>query len=337
MTGDFRVWYTGEQVSFDGLSALVHVGGDFSMSAVEASSISGFDSLTTVDGYFGIYSNLHHLDSIHGFNSLTTVGSWFAIGETLDMKTIDGFHALTTVGGFSIDQNDALTTIDAFDALTISTRGFSFIYNMSLAKIDGFNALTTVLGGVDIRGNWGALNEISGFNALTTVDGTFSVTDNHYLTSISGFQNLTHNGIYGIIRITSNYAFDCSLAPQKDWPLLPATYSTGNMVDCPTGFTEWMTWSGYQTEFERQAANRKYPVVVEGRNNNGVKRIPRILRGFPSRPVQFLVSSFVVHAELREQARPTGECGVHANSSPVVHRCAGKGQESRHLDKKMTK
>ena len=189
---------------------------------------SPLDSLAEVSG--DVDFDFSGLESISGFDCLESVNNFF-IAENSALTSIEGFSALTTIeASFDISLNDALTSIPEFSELTTVADVFLIEENIQLASIEGFSALITVGSNFDILFN-DAFTSINGFNALITVNGDFFIEDNATLASIGGFNNLTSTGVNGSIDINENTALDCT-NPAPNF--LPASFSTGNFVDCAT-------------------------------------------------------------------------------------------------------
>ncbi len=73
------------------------------------------------------------------------------------------------VGGLMIEQNDALTNLQAFGAL-ITTPNLRIVNNPKLLALDGFPSLTQVIGDFQISNNE-SLKAINGFNNLRGISG----------------------------------------------------------------------------------------------------------------------------------------------------------------------
>ena len=79
-----------------------------------------------------------NLSGVANFTSLTTVGGTFLIRNNVRLNGISP-PLLTTIGGnFRIVDNDALTSLDAFDEVATFSGGFFIEGNGTLSNIDGF-------------------------------------------------------------------------------------------------------------------------------------------------------------------------------------------------------
>ena len=93
----------------------------------------------------------------------------------------------------SIFGNDALTSIDGFDALRSTGRSLSIATNVALTDINGFQSLTSVGGYLSIPYNF-ELTRLSAFSALTSIGDFLSIYLNYSLTDLDGFGALTFIG-----------------------------------------------------------------------------------------------------------------------------------------------
>lgn len=283
VTGNLNITKNGALTSLQGLGDLSKARALSIQDNPALTSIEGLKDLTTLDylllnynvsltslkGLEGLTSLLEvelvgneALTSCEGLNNLTTVERYLSISDAPSLTSLEGLNSLTSVAVLGVQNTPALTSLEALQNLTTIAwpwgPGSLYIGNAdSLTSLAGLNSVTTA-GAVYIQRN-ALLASITDLGSLSTVLEWSTVSDNPML--------------------------DCSLTPQP--PFLPVDVSEGNLVDCPTGFTDWLTWSGYQAEFERQAANRRYPVVVEGRNNNGVSEYRGYFVDFPPGPFSF--------------------------------------------------
>ena len=156
-------------------------------------------------------SSLTELKNI--FPALKTVRGHIIIRDNNSLTTISGFDALTHLGGIIINDNNLLATIPSFDALThigfLNGGNITIYDNSSLTTISGFGELTRIDGNLLIYNN-SSLTTLSGFNALTHLiesfprSGRISISANVSLKTISGFDALTR--IEGDLLIQRNAA-----------------------------------------------------------------------------------------------------------------------------------
>ena len=179
-------------------AALTSIGGNLSIpSNATLNTISGFDVLETINGALNIGS----------FN--------FGVGNPA-LTSLPSFPALKSVRDLSIRNNNSLTTVSGFDALTrivgettlgdfISGGDFEIENNPKLTTISGFSALTTVVNNLHIRANR-MLDDYFGLDVLETINGGLNIGSfnfgggNPALTSLPSFPALTNIGGLSIIR-----------------------------------------------------------------------------------------------------------------------------------------
>jgi hypothetical protein len=159
-------------------------------------SLQGLDGVQSVGGEFVIQNT--GITTMGNFSfQLVSAGDFIIVdNELLTNLNISGgseaFPLLSNVNNdFLINQN-ALTSITGFNALTNIGTALNIVDNTALTSITGFNALTNIGTDLVIVGN-PALASITGFNALTNI-GTTLIDDNTALTSITGFDNLNQVG-----------------------------------------------------------------------------------------------------------------------------------------------
>ena len=114
-----------------------------------------------------------------------------------ELTAIPVFTALTRIDGrLNISRNAVLATVSGFGSLShIGTEesffsGISIISNAVLGSVSGFGSLETIEGDFGIRSN-GALSSVSGFGSVQTIEGDFEIERNGALASVSGFGSLT--------------------------------------------------------------------------------------------------------------------------------------------------
>ncbi|HEY5916334.1 MAG TPA: hypothetical protein VIU13_03000, partial [Chryseolinea sp.] len=160
-------------------------------------SINAFANIDSIAGELRIQNNDKLID-LNAFSSLQRVGS-ISIYENQSLASIDGLSNIQQVGaglGSSIwiSNNDALTHIDGFSALSKIGGPVVVRYNHSLESVDGFSSVTQFNGHVEISNN-NVLTSIGGLNKLTQIsDSGFGVgiivNQNPRLAAFNGFSSL---------------------------------------------------------------------------------------------------------------------------------------------------
>jgi|GEM_PF-2169906 len=183
--------------------SLIDIGGTLKISNNRyLQSFTGFDNLTHIGGNFFVFQNA--LDSLSGFNSVTTIDGYFHIRDHTNLYSISGFNALENIGLFlEIHHNDVLFCINGFTNLTNIGSYMDIYENPLLDKIIGLDNLNAVGGTINI-GNNTSLNEISALGELTEILGDFNIYNTNTLENLSSFDNLQL--VAGDIRIYENTA-----------------------------------------------------------------------------------------------------------------------------------
>ena len=136
-------------------------------------TLSGFQSLSIVNGNFGINGS-NSMISISSFDALRIVNGNIDIFNVSPI--LEGFNSLISIGGYLKINSNILTTVSGFNALISIGGYFNIINNSLLTLVSGFSALETITGDFTIVSN-SSLTEISGFLALITVSGTSNSVD----------------------------------------------------------------------------------------------------------------------------------------------------------------
>jgi hypothetical protein len=157
--------------------------------------------VTCVEGHLFIHqgdvsdlSPLASMQEIHGVLSL----HWNQ--QLDDAGGMDSLHSVDQ--GVSIQSNDRLQHIDAFDQLgTLGTdpvqSRITITGNRDLVSVVGFNGLPLIPGNLHILRN-PALETIAGFAEVTQISD-LSISENPLLTTLDGFANLQHVDSLGIV------------------------------------------------------------------------------------------------------------------------------------------
>lgn len=210
---------------------LTSVGGYFNIAGTGLTSISGFNSLQSINGNFSVISN-SALTQISGFNNLTSINGNFVIGAQNQLNPaltqISGFGSLNHLGGnFDIFGNGQLQTVNlsgstigtvngylrlASNGNNLSTvnlgnitavagtspNNYLWLQNIAASAITGLN-LNSVGGNVNV--NITSLTSLPFSNSLTSISGNLSIASNPALTS-SGLGHLT--SVNGNLTINQN-------------------------------------------------------------------------------------------------------------------------------------
>ena len=152
-------------------------------------TISGFDSLTSIEGYVYIENNVA-LETISGFGSLTSIGGACVIINNAALETISGFRNLITVGksvggsfdgiGVLVGQNPELKEISGFGNLKTVEGDFALFMTPLLTNASGLGNVESVGGGLvcdDTKLNKKGFADL--VTSLTTIGGNIFVSDNN--------------------------------------------------------------------------------------------------------------------------------------------------------------
>ena len=154
--------------------------------------VADLDCLCRVENTLSIQGN-DHLVEIHGFPNLVHVGTYLWIDQNQALTSIDAFPYLDGLENqLSISYNDNLTEVRGFDRLS-TVDGFYIKYNDALATLDAFASLEQVGERLYIHST--ALTEITGFDALRSVGDLLYLGLNSALARIEGFNGLEEVGI----------------------------------------------------------------------------------------------------------------------------------------------
>ena len=205
--GDFRIWDMHAVESLDGFNNLAIVGGDVDIWSVPVlTTVDGFQALTSIGANlrftaaplvknFNAFNGLQHvegavtiatfepIDSMNGLQSLATVGISVDIRAT---EHID-LDALMSVG-----QNLQLRECKSISLENLETVGDWFGVYDGPSVFSGGNNLVSVGGTFDLVRT--DLPQLPAFEKLQTIGRDLFITDSKVLTSIGGFNALTHVG-----------------------------------------------------------------------------------------------------------------------------------------------
>ena len=162
-------------VSVSGFGVLTEVGRDVSINFNNSlTSVPEFDALTSIGEDLNVISN-RMLLSLPEFNALISVGESVRITSNSTITSISRFGTLTAVLDLLIDDNDALVSIQGFDALTAVRSRLLIENNDALSSIEGLSNLesSAVLGSINVRNNplFDCSNPMPNFLPATTSTG----------------------------------------------------------------------------------------------------------------------------------------------------------------------
>ncbi|WP_298494519.1 hypothetical protein [uncultured Algibacter sp.] len=158
------------------------------------------NDLVTVNDLFRYLVN-PSLTSLGEFNNFTNVGGNLMVRFADQLINLQGLNNLQSVGSITIDDNQALSSLEGLDSLTEIVDEAVFFNNSQLADFQGFNSVTTIGGDLHITNNL-SLSAMNGLNSLTTIGGDVLIDTNTDLTSIDGLSNL--QSISGGLTISNN-------------------------------------------------------------------------------------------------------------------------------------
>ena len=203
---------------FTGLSGLTFVGGIEMNYLHEMTSMTGFTSLTQIDGNLK-YNSCHGIINLSGLNLVETITGDVMISSAQSLESLTGFEGLTSIGGsFYIWDNDELTEVTALSNLT---------------QIGGM---------LDIGGN-ALLASLAGLEGLTTLGTDLDIGGNSVLTSLAGIDNINPQSITNLIIEYNPILSICEVQSICEYLLSP-----GGMV------TIWNNSTGCMSEEEVKGA-----------------------------------------------------------------------------------
>jgi hypothetical protein len=153
VTGQVVFTFMENLTSFEGLHNLESAWQVF-LQGTGASSIEGFDRLTTVTDFVFVQSNTE-LVSVSAFPALTSVGGSFRVYGNVQLSSIGGLQSLTNIGG-----------------------GLSIASQAGLQDISGLGGVQTV-GGLTL--NLTGLSDLTPLHGITSVNGDVTITNNSAL------------------------------------------------------------------------------------------------------------------------------------------------------------
>jgi len=148
--------------------------------------LSELSRCETITGDLVIYAI--NLTSLSGLENLTSVGGSLLIYENPALTSLTGLNNLTSVNRMNIMHNPVLTSLQALNDLTDPGESLLIAYNPSLTSVSGLENLKSVNGSISVHTN-SSLTSLSGLENLTSV-GSLDISWNPALTSLHGLNKL---------------------------------------------------------------------------------------------------------------------------------------------------
>lgn len=174
--------------------------GEFYPSSYDISDISGFSSLTKIDGQLGVFGT--QLTNLNGLNNLTELGS-LNIVKNHHLVTISELINITEItnGQVQIAENPLLLTLEGLNNVQkIHGRLLLGIDNDGLNSLEALSNLNHIGGVLNIRLQ--NIDSLAGLESLTYVGEGVGIALCNQLTSIEALLNLVH--VNGYIIVTRN-------------------------------------------------------------------------------------------------------------------------------------
>jgi len=205
--GHLSIMHSGS-TNLSGLDNLTHIGGYLSISGGygNLTSLEGLNNLSYIGGYLRIQGQ--DLISLSGLESLTSIQEDMIIKGNDALLSFDGLDNLTSIGGNLkigdpgiCGDNPLLSDISALSALDHIGGNLSLSDNYALTDLNGLEGLTTIPGELFISGN-ASLSSLSGLENVTSIGERLHFCFNNIITDFSGLDNLISIG--GSLSIKSN-------------------------------------------------------------------------------------------------------------------------------------
>lgn len=148
-------------------------------------NITGFNSLTTINGTFGFYKN-GKIPNFDFLENVTAIMGRVHIYENDSLSTVSGMDRVTTIDGeIKIYDNGNLEELASFNMLVSFDHDILIEDNENLKHITGFNNIASVK---ELKLRHPNLLTVSGFQKLEVLD--MLKIENDSVHSYAGFQNL---------------------------------------------------------------------------------------------------------------------------------------------------
>lgn len=183
VTGAFTLQRNGGLTQVRGLRSLRAIGGSVVIEdQPELIALTGLDALTTIGGDLRL-QNDDALEDLSGLGALTAIGGELTIGRHRVLASLEGLSLPAELGAIRIEENAALTSLDALEAVTDVRGDVHVVGQLALLDVDGLSALASVGGELRIardpalvRATLPAARSVMGgltfdrLPALTTID-----------------------------------------------------------------------------------------------------------------------------------------------------------------------
>lgn len=177
--------------SFEDLTGLQRIGGNFALSGTGAYAFKGLQNLRVVGKKLALVDN-GNLESLSGL-ALDSVGD-ISIGLNSRLSDISALGSLRSLGMLNVWGNTALDSIAGIDPAMVRWQGLGIADQRDLRTVSGFNRIDTVVG-VQVS-NAPALTAFTAFSG-TRYMGTLSFTQVPQLSDVSGLAQL--QGVYSLV------------------------------------------------------------------------------------------------------------------------------------------
>ncbi len=227
--------------------------GNFSLA-----TLSGLNSLTTINGNLKIYENVHlltlsgleNLDEIGGdlviggydytygfkfgnrfltdftgLNNLSSVGGSLYVAGNIRLVNFNGLQNLASIGGnFGILLNDSLVSFTGLDQVASIGGNLDIRSSKSLLSFSGLDMVNSIGGDLKIGSYWAGnhlLTDLTGLNNLTSIGGALEIIDNELLTNLSGLDNIVPGSIAELKIQENDLLSACAVQSICDYLLSP--------------------------------------------------------------------------------------------------------------------
>lgn len=197
--------YVTDQASMEEIQGHTSITGFLAVEASDMECLSFLSCLETANGVF-IQDN-EYLESFGALEALQSSTFGFVVDGNPALTDVSGATVLSTVtgGNLTFFDNNALTTLSGFEALTEVSGDLIISDNDALVDISGFNALVQVTtfdnpdpdpgepptygGSLNITQH-AALESVTGFTSLVAIHKNLTISFNEVLNDLSGMHDL---------------------------------------------------------------------------------------------------------------------------------------------------
>jgi len=143
INGDLTLINVDPTIDLGGLDNLVSISGDLIYESIMPLN-GGFESLETIGGDLVFVES--DATEITGFPSLTNIDGSLLIKDNLELLSINGFNALETCLNIEVSKNFKLDVVDGFQNVKTIKNDLIFYVNTRMTNLIGFENLETVEG-----------------------------------------------------------------------------------------------------------------------------------------------------------------------------------------------